>query len=97
MCLGPAWSSTPADFPPFAVVKNKLVVRSTAGRGMVTAQHFYKVGQARGRAKAMVLCLAHQLAERLPGMASLLVPVVAEHGAGGALSMLQAFEKWVDA
>lgn len=85
--------TTPA--PAVAQVKNKLVVRSTVGQGMVTAQHFFKVGQPRAQAKAMVLCFAHQLAERLPGMAALLVPVVAEHGAGGSLSMLQAFEKWV--
>jgi hypothetical protein len=76
-----------------AIARNKLLVRSTSGRGVVTAQHFFKIGQPRAQGKVMVLCLAHQLAERLPGLAELLVPVVKEHGDAADLSMTQAFEK----
>jgi hypothetical protein len=76
-------------------VRNKLVARATAGRGLVTAQHFFKVGEQRAQASAMVLCLAQQLAERLPGMAAQLLPVVEKHGAGSSLSLVQAFEAYL--
>jgi len=57
-------------------------------------RHFFKVGQERAQGKAMVLCLAHQLAEQLPGMAAELLPVVTEHGNGSCMSMVEAFERW---
>jgi len=52
------------------------------------------VGQERAQGKAMVLCLAHQLAEQLPGMAAELLPVVTEHGNGNSMLMVEAFERW---
>jgi hypothetical protein len=76
-----------------AIARSKLVVRSTVGAGVVTAQHFFKIGQPRAQGKLMVLCIAHQLAERLPGLAELLVPVVEKHGSASELSMAETFEK----
>jgi len=57
-------------------------------------RHFFKVGQERAQGKAMVLCLAHQLAEQLPGMAAELQPVVTERGNGSNMSMVDAFWRW---
>jgi hypothetical protein len=68
-------------------------LRSTTGRGLVTAHHFFKVGQQRAQAKTMLLSLASQLAERLPGMAAELLPVIKEHGVASSLSMQDTFEK----
>jgi hypothetical protein len=56
-------------------------------------KHFFKVGQERAQGKAMILCLAQQLAEQIPNMAKKLLPVVNEHGNGGSLSMVEAFDK----
>lgn len=44
----------------------------------------------------MLLCLAHQLCEQLPGMAAQLLPVVEEHGAAANLSIDEVFERWVE-
>lgn len=78
-----------------AVVRNKLLARSSAGAGLVVAQHFFKVGQPRAMVKAMVLSLAQQLAERMPGMAQQLLPVVQKHQGGVELSMLDCFEQYL--
>ena len=40
----------------------------------------------------MVLCLAQLLAERLPGFAELLLPVVDKHGDASQLSLGDAFD-----
>ena len=61
----------------------------------MTAQHFFKVGQPQAQAKSMLLCLTHQLTERLPGMAAQLVPVVEQHGAGVELALRDTFEKFL--
>ena len=55
--------------------------------------HFFKVGERRASGKAMLLCLAQQLAEKLEGFAALLAPVVKEHGGAQELSMSVTFEK----
>ena len=39
-------------------------------------RHFFKVGQPRAQGKTILLCLAQQLAEKLAGMADLLLKVV---------------------
>jgi hypothetical protein len=52
-----------------------------------------QVGQQRASGKAMVLCLAHQLAGVLPGMAAALEPVTKEHGDASSLSMSEACDK----
>jgi len=57
------------------------------------ARHFFKVGEARAQGKAMILCLAQQLAEQLPGMASALVPVVKQYQNAGDLTMAEAFQR----
>ena len=61
------------------------------------AQHFFKVGQQRAQGKTMLLCLAQQLAEKLPGFAPLLLASVKELVAVGSsmseLSLLDTFEK----
>ena len=41
----------------------------------------------------MVLCLAHQLAEQLPGMAEQLLPAVQKHGNAAELSTQEVFER----
>lgn len=82
-----------------AVMRNKLVVRSTSashGKGpLYTAQHFFKVNEARAQAKAMILCLVQQLAQSLPGLAALLVPVLEKDGAAGSLSSSETFEHYL--
>ena len=78
-----------------AVVRNMLLARSTHGRSLVTAQHFFKVGTRRAQGRAMVLCLAQQLAERLPGMAAHVQSAIDAHGRGEQLSLLQAFEAFL--
>eukprot|EP00798_Chlamydomonas_sp_ICE-L_P014373 gene14373-20376_t len=82
-----------------AVMRNKLVVRSTSashGKGtLYTAQHFFKVNEARAQAKAMILSLVQQLAQSLPGLAALLVPVVEKDGAAGSLSSSETFEHYL--
>ena len=57
--------------------------------------HFFKVGAPRAQGKTLLLCLAQQLAEKLPGMADLLVKVVEEHGDGAQLSLADTFNWWV--
>ncbi len=58
-------------------------------------RHFFKVGQPRAQGKAAVLCLAQQLSKQLPGFADLLLPVVEKHGNASALSMLEAFDRYL--
>ncbi len=58
-------------------------------------RHFFKVGQRRSQGKAMVACLAQQLAEQLPGFPAAVLPATREHGDGGALGLTEAFEAWV--
>ena len=59
----------------------------------VQIRHFFKVGEQRAQGKAMMLCLAHQLAEQVPLMADLLEPVVKEHGNASNLSMKETFTR----
>ena len=72
-----------------------LLARATCCRSLVTAQHFFKVGTRRAQGRAMVLCLAQQLAERLPGIAAHLQSAIDEHGRGEQLSLLQTFEAYL--
>ena len=61
----------------------------------VQVRHFFKVGQERAQARAMLCAVAVQLAQQLPGYAAVLAPVVREHGAGGSLRGLKdMFDKW---
>ena len=61
---------------------------------LVLVQHFFKVGEARSQGRAMILCLAQQLAGKLPGFAAILADVVREHGDGRGLPNLrELFEK----
>jgi hypothetical protein len=64
---------------------------------LVLVQHFFfKVGEARSQGRAMLVCLAYQLAHKLPGFARVLAPVVEEHGDGKSLPNLRdVFERWV--
>ena len=57
------------------------------------AHHFFKVGEKRSGGRAMLLCLAQQLAKGLAGFAKLLVPVVEQHRRGEALSLNDTYEK----
>lgn len=71
-------------------------MRLNAQDDLVMAHHFFKVGEPRSQGRAMVLCLAQQLAEKLPGFASLLASVAKEHGDGSGLStLLDVFEKFL--
>jgi len=56
-------------------------------------RHFFKAGEPRAQGKAMVLCLAQQLADQVPRMAVLLEPVAKEHGNAAGLSMKESFIK----
>ena len=55
----------------------------------VQVRHFFKVGQARAQGRAMLRCVALQLAQQLPGFAAALATVVREHGDGSALRGLK--------
>ncbi|GFH06654.1 WD_REPEATS_REGION domain-containing protein [Haematococcus lacustris] len=59
------------------------------------SHHFFTEGQARSQGRTMLLCLAQQLAERLPGMANLLVPVVEQHGDATQLSLQDTFIRFL--
>ncbi|GFH09406.1 WD_REPEATS_REGION domain-containing protein [Haematococcus lacustris] len=76
-----------------AVMHTKLVVRSNMDSGLVMAHHFFTVGQARSQGRTMLLCLAQQLAEKLPGLAELLLPVVEQHGNASQLSLQDTFTR----
>jgi hypothetical protein len=79
-----------------SVMAKKLVVRTNGEPDLVLVQHFFKVGQRRGQGRAMVLCLALQLAEEVEGFAACLEPVVKEHGDGSGLPWLSdVFEKFL--
>eukprot|EP00798_Chlamydomonas_sp_ICE-L_P010737 gene10737-17812_t len=83
-----------------SIVEKMLVARnstldSSHKRRIVSAQHFFKVHEARSQAKAMIRCLAHQLVERLPGMAAELSAVVGRHGAGASLSTTELFTEYL--
>ncbi len=56
-------------------------------------QHFFKVGQKRAQGKAMLLCIAQQLAEKLPGFAQELAPVVEKMQDGAELGLLEMFNR----
>lgn len=56
-------------------------------------KHFFKVGEARAQGRAMVVSLAYQVAEKLPGFAELIAPVAAEHGDGNNLPLEELFQK----
>jgi hypothetical protein len=60
---------------------------------VVQVRHFFKVGQARAQGKAMLRCVAAQLAGQVPGYVKLLLPVVKEHGDGGDMPLKDMFEK----
>ena len=71
----------------FCTPSTQVLLNSEAN--LVLVQHFFKVGQARSQGRAMVLCIAQQLAEKLPGFASLLAGVVKEHGDGKTIPNLR--------
>lgn len=76
-----------------AVMVQKLHVLLNSQRDLVLVQHFFKVGEPRSQGRAMLLCLAQQLAEKLPGFAHVLAPVVEEHADGKDLpNIREAFE-----
>ena len=58
---------------------------------LLQAWHFFKVGELRAQGKVMLLCLAQQLAEGLPGLADLILPVVEKHEDAAQLSMEMTF------
>ncbi|KAL6759842.1 hypothetical protein V8C86DRAFT_1227862 [Haematococcus lacustris] len=76
-----------------AVMHTKLVVRGNKDSGL--AHHFFTVGQARSQGRTMLLCLAQQLAEKLPGLAELLLPVVEQHGNASQLSLQDTFTSFL--
>ncbi|GFH09200.1 WD_REPEATS_REGION domain-containing protein [Haematococcus lacustris] len=76
-----------------AVMHTKLVVRGNKDSSLVMAHHFFTVGHTRSQGRTMLLCLAQQLAEKLPGLADLLVPVVVKHGNATKLSMQDTFTR----
>ncbi|KAF5838041.1 WD40-repeat-containing domain protein [Dunaliella salina] len=78
-----------------AVMEKKLEVKMQAGQRLVLVRHFFKVGEPRAQGKAMVLCLALQLAEQLPGMATLLWLVAKEHGSADQLTLKDTFDKYL--
>ena len=78
-----------------AVMHTKLFGRANRDRNVMMAQHFFKAGQRRAQGKAMLLSIAMQLADKLPGMAQLLLPVAQEHGDAGQLSLIDTFEKYL--
>ncbi|KAF5838039.1 hypothetical protein DUNSADRAFT_3473 [Dunaliella salina] len=78
-----------------AVMEKKLEVKMQAGQRLVLVRHFFKVGEPRAQGKAMVLCLALQLAEQLPGMAALLWLVAKEHGSADQLTLKDTFDKYL--
>ncbi|KAJ9532875.1 hypothetical protein QJQ45_010968 [Haematococcus lacustris] len=78
-----------------AVMHTKLVVRGNKDRNLVMAHHFFTVGHTRSQGRTMLLCLALQLAEKLPGLADLLVPVVEKHGNATKLSMQDTFTSFL--
>ncbi|GFH17743.1 WD_REPEATS_REGION domain-containing protein, partial [Haematococcus lacustris] len=78
-----------------AVMHTKLVVRGNKDSGLVMAHHFFTVGQARSQGRTMLLCLAQQLAEKLPGLAELLLPVVEQHGNASQLSLQDTFTRFL--
>eukprot|EP00955_Chlamydomonas_euryale_P023010 242803-Chlamydomonas_euryale.AAC.1 len=55
-------------------------LRREARRPVVLARHFFKVGELRCQARAMLRSIAFQLAELLPGFAEPLREAVAKHG-----------------
>jgi hypothetical protein len=56
-------------------------------------KHFFKVGELRSQARAMVVSLAYQVAEKLLGFADLLKPVADEYGDGSSLPLEELFHK----
>ena len=79
-----------------SVLSKKLVVRTNGEPDLVVVQHFFKIGQRRGQGRAMVLCLALQLAEKVEGFALCLEPVAEEHGDGSQLpSLSDVFEEFM--
>ena len=78
-----------------AVMHTKLFGRANRDSNVMMAQHFFKAGQRQAQGKAMLLSITMQLAEKLPGMAQLLLPVAQEHGDAGQLSLIDTFEKYL--
>ena len=78
-----------------AVMHTKLFGRANRDHNITMAQHFFKAGQRRAQGKAMLLSIAMQLADKLPGMAQLLLPVAQEHGDAGQLSLTDTFDKYL--
>lgn len=58
-------------------------------------KHFFKVGEVRSQAGAMLRSIVFQMAERMPGFAALLQPVVEEHGDGSTLSSVEMFDAFM--
>eukprot|EP00798_Chlamydomonas_sp_ICE-L_P009671 gene9671-8494_t len=77
-----------------AVLHTRLISPSVKG-GPILVKHFFKVGEKRAQATSMVLSLAFQLAEKLPGMAELLVSVAKEHGTGDGLLLRDLFDRFM--
>ena len=65
----------------------------TAPLAPAQVHHFFKAGMLHSSGKAMVLCLAQQLAEKLKGFAALLASVVQEHKGAQELSLEATFEE----
>ena len=78
-----------------AKMDTKLFCRANRDSNITMARHFFKAGQRRAQGKAMLLSIAMQLAEKLPGMAQLLLPVAQEHGDAGQLSLTDTFDKYL--
>ncbi|KAF5843009.1 hypothetical protein DUNSADRAFT_3138 [Dunaliella salina] len=76
-----------------AVMETQLTAQMQTGQKLLLVRHFFKVSEPRAQGKAMVLCLAMQLAEQLPGMAQILLPRAKEHGNANQLTLQDAFNK----
>jgi hypothetical protein len=76
-----------------AVMHTRLAISvGTGARRTVLVKHFFKVGEPRAQASAMLRSLTYQMAEKLPGFAELLQPAAKEHGTGSKLSLNEMFE-----
>ncbi|KAL6756673.1 WD40-repeat-containing domain protein [Haematococcus lacustris] len=78
-----------------AVMHTKLVVQGNKDSSLVMAHHFFTVGHTRSQGRTMLLCLAQQLAEKLPGLYEKLEQVVETHGNATKLSMQDTFTSFL--
>lgn len=70
-----------------------LLAKQALPRVRSQVKHFFKAGESRSQGRAMVVSLAYQVAERLPGFAVLLLPVAQEHGTGTELPLMELFQR----